>query len=483
MRPSSRYSPILSIGLSVALVASSSGCGSKPAATPTLSGAGAGPTAPQPADGDAPSATPSLATPSTVATPNAAAGDSSGKPRMRKVTVFGMEREVPESFFEAQDLWEQAYQAHSAGDPERALDLIDEVLARLPAHSQAASYKARILKERGEPRAAIAALDVAIAANPGSEGLFLEQALLRLEIGEAAEALRGLETVLSWPGDHPQSAFARALAHAQLRDAASTLTSLDDAYAQDFRNLSQVEGEARFEFIRDEPRFRDFVRRLEEYRDDFRRQVAALEDPTAGLAVPTGERFPEAKTGFADEDLRRLLENNLRSNLRRVVTLDARALDGSPMALDAYRGKAVVAFFFGTWSPVSLAQLPLLQELHDSLGGQDVVVLLLANQKGLPPVDDPDGIREHLARAKVRLPCALVSDGKATEFGVFAYPTTVFIGRNGSAYLEAAGPLGSTSLRTYALRVRDGTDRDGPTIDAPSPTPATAGADAAVPGR
>jgi thiol-disulfide isomerase/thioredoxin len=102
-------------------------------------------------------------------------------------------------------------------------------------------------------------------------------------------------------------------------------------------------------------------------------------------------------------------------------------LQGKPIRLSEFRGKAVIIDFWATWCPPCIFQVPELNKLaaaHREQG--DVVVIGVSVDVEGPAVVAP-WVEEHAVRYTI----VFGDEELAAEFGVFGFPTLVIVGPEG----------------------------------------------------
>ena len=102
-------------------------------------------------------------------------------------------------------------------------------------------------------------------------------------------------------------------------------------------------------------------------------------------------------------------------------------LDGDEILLPAYAGKAVVVTFWATWCPYCLKELPILENLQEKVGKDQIEVIAINTEK-----------REVFRRATrlmskgMQLEFVSDADGRAQQaFCVAGLPHMLIIGRDG----------------------------------------------------
>ena len=117
-------------------------------------------------------------------------------------------------------------------------------------------------------------------------------------------------------------------------------------------------------------------------------------------------------------------------------------------SLAAYRGKVVVLNFWATWCAPCVREMPSLDRLQAMLGGDELEVIALSEDRGGMPLVIGFYKRyglEHLARY-------LDPSGRvAAALGVVGMPTTVVIDREGREIGRMVGPTEWDSPAALAL--------------------------------
>lgn len=125
-------------------------------------------------------------------------------------------------------------------------------------------------------------------------------------------------------------------------------------------------------------------------------------------------------------------------------------LQGQPVSLASYRGKAVMINFWATWCGPCKIETPWLVQLRDKYAPQGFEVLGVSSQgDDVTPKDkiawdkDKAEIEKFAQQDKLPYPVLLGGDGIAKPYGgVEALPTSFFVNRKG---VVVAATMGLTS--------------------------------------
>jgi cytochrome c biogenesis protein CcmG/thiol:disulfide interchange protein DsbE len=119
----------------------------------------------------------------------------------------------------------------------------------------------------------------------------------------------------------------------------------------------------------------------------------------------------------------------------------ASVLGGEPTSLGEHRGKVVLLDFWATWCPPCVASMPALQRAHERYQGEGLVVLGV-NQEP----NDLASVRAFVARRGLEFPIVVDEGEVAPAYGVFSFPTSVLVGRDGVIRAVHRGPVGEAQL-------------------------------------
>ena len=118
-------------------------------------------------------------------------------------------------------------------------------------------------------------------------------------------------------------------------------------------------------------------------------------------------------------------------------------LEGSRVSLSDFTGHPVLINYWATWCPPCREELPLIQERLDRYSPDLVVLTINAGE-------DPETIRNFIRQKAFSFHVLLDPDWKAEAlYGIYAYPTTVFIDREGLIQARYVGGMSADILDEY----------------------------------
>ena len=128
---------------------------------------------------------------------------------------------------------------------------------------------------------------------------------------------------------------------------------------------------------------------------------------------------------------------------------DLPTLAGPPLALSDLRGKVVLLNFWATWCPACLVEMPLLETVSKEESSWMVVL-------GVDVGERPDLVKRYMRDHDLTFPVVLDGDGRvAAGYGIYAYPTSFFIDRDGIVRDGQVGAFQSEeNLRARLNRLR-----------------------------
>jgi cytochrome c biogenesis protein CcmG/thiol:disulfide interchange protein DsbE len=128
---------------------------------------------------------------------------------------------------------------------------------------------------------------------------------------------------------------------------------------------------------------------------------------------------------------------------RPAATFTLTAFDGTPLTLDALRGKVVVVNFWASWcNPACYDEAPVLERAWRTYRDRGVVVV------GVDMQDTAEAAQEFIRRFQLTFPNAPDHGGKvAVEYGVYGVPETFFVDRAGTIRAKHVGAVTEDVIR------------------------------------
>jgi peroxiredoxin len=137
-------------------------------------------------------------------------------------------------------------------------------------------------------------------------------------------------------------------------------------------------------------------------------------------------------------------ERHLLQTDRMAPTFTLTSLDGREVSLDSLHGKRVILHFWATWCGVCRQEFGALNAVRRGLGPDEALVTIVAD------ADDPDRIRDFVAKEHIEYPVLLGTDSVIRTFRVSAFPTNYFLDKAGRI---AGHTIGMSTRVSLAARL------------------------------
>lgn len=132
---------------------------------------------------------------------------------------------------------------------------------------------------------------------------------------------------------------------------------------------------------------------------------------------------------------------------------------GNSHTLSDYKGKTVFLNFWATWCPPCRREMPDIQKLYDEYreADDDSVVILGVAAPDFGQEQSEDGIKQFLEDNGYTYPVVMDTSGDIfMSYGVFSYPTTFMIDKNGDVFGYASGQLSEDVMRSIIQQTVEG---------------------------
>jgi len=172
------------------------------------------------------------------------------------------------------------------------------------------------------------------------------------------------------------------------------------------------------------------------------------------LALIIGTYFADkatrVKAKTADAGNTVLRADNPKADLS-APELTLKDLDGKDVSLSEYKGKVVLVNFWATWCEPCRVEIPWLIEMQQKYGPKGFVILGIALDEEGKSVVAPFVAKERFDVNDQKLPMSykilIGNDDAADKFGgLFGYPTSVLISRDGKQVKRVTGIISEDEM-------------------------------------
>lgn len=117
---------------------------------------------------------------------------------------------------------------------------------------------------------------------------------------------------------------------------------------------------------------------------------------------------------------------------------------GNKVSLSSLRGKIVLVNFWATWCPPCREEMPSMEKLNAVMAGEDFVMLAINAE-----ADGRTVVPEFLAKTPYTFPILYDDKGVVQKlYGVYKFPESFIIGKDGVVAEKIIGPLDWASPKT-----------------------------------
>ena len=132
---------------------------------------------------------------------------------------------------------------------------------------------------------------------------------------------------------------------------------------------------------------------------------------------------------------------------------------GNTHSLSDYKGKTIFLNFWATWCPPCRAEMPDIQKIYETADteGDNALVVLGVAAPNYGNEKDEEGIKQFLKDNGYTYPVLMDTNADLFEsYGVFSYPTTFMIDKDGNVFGYASGQLSEDTMRSIIEQTMKG---------------------------
>lgn len=132
---------------------------------------------------------------------------------------------------------------------------------------------------------------------------------------------------------------------------------------------------------------------------------------------------------------------------------------GNTHSLSDYKGKTIFLNFWATWCPPCRAEMPDIQKIFETADteGDNALIILGVAAPNYGSEKDEEGIKQFLKENGYTYPVLMDTNAELFEaYGVFSYPTTFMIDKDGNVFGYASGQLSEDTMRSIIEQTMKG---------------------------
>ena len=132
---------------------------------------------------------------------------------------------------------------------------------------------------------------------------------------------------------------------------------------------------------------------------------------------------------------------------------------GNTHSLSDYKGKTIFLNFWATWCPPCRAEMPDIQKIYENANtdGDDALIILGVAAPNYGREKDEEGIKQFLEENGYTYPVLMDKDAELFDaYGIYSYPTTFMIDRDGNVFGYASGQLSEDTMRSIIEQTMKG---------------------------
>lgn len=197
----------------------------------------------------------------------------------------------------------------------------------------------------------------------------------------------------------------------------------------------------------------------------FTGKMNAITGYLSRISTPTETEGEDNKNSTKEEteveDKKNSTKEETEEGQKLLPAVDFTLIDqfGETHTLSDYKGKTVFLNFWATWCPPCRAEMPDIQKLYEEYqeAGDDSVVILGIAAPDYGREDSAEEIAAFLEENGYTYPVVMDEGGELfMQYGVFSYPTTYMIDKDGNVFGYASGQLSESLMRDIIRQTIEG---------------------------
>ena len=181
--------------------------------------------------------------------------------------------------------------------------------------------------------------------------------------------------------------------------------------------------------------------------------LSKISIPSAETSVEESETAESVTAELDSQPAETESETEAASDSKTIPAINFTLTDqfGNAHTLSDYKGKTVFLNFWATWCPPCRREMPEIQMLHEEYSAEEdpsVVILGIAAPE-YGNEESADEITAFLEENSYTYPVLMDEGGVVfTDYGVYSYPTTFMIDKDGNVFGYATGQLSESMMRS-----------------------------------
>lgn len=167
----------------------------------------------------------------------------------------------------------------------------------------------------------------------------------------------------------------------------------------------------------------------------------------------------EKESEDASEDKEENKEEESKETVVPAIDFTLKDQFGNEHTLSDYKGKTVFLNFWATWCGPCRSEMPDIQKLYETYEteGDNAVIILGVAAPGLGQEKDEAGIKAFLDENGYTYPTLMDTTGDLfSEYGIFSFPTTFMIDREGNVFGYVSGALNEDMMKNIIEQTLEG---------------------------